>query len=69
MFQSFEVKSTPLHGKSRIAAIRGLFGELGIDGVLVPRSDEYLGEYVPESAERLAWATGFTGSAGMLAAE
>mgnify|MGYP000415028334 CR=1 FL=1 len=66
MFQSFEVKSTPLHGKPRIAAIRGLFGELGIDGVLVPRSDEYLGEYVPESAERLAWATGFTGSAGML---
>ena len=66
MFQSFEVKSTPIHGKSRVAAIRGLFGELGIDGVLVPRSDEYLGEYVPESAERLAWATGFTGSAGML---
>jgi Xaa-Pro aminopeptidase len=66
MFQSFEVKSTPIHGKSRIAALRGLFGELGIDGLLVPRSDEYLGEYVPESAERLAWATGFTGSAGML---
>ncbi len=66
MFQSFEVKSTPVHGKSRIAALRGLFGELGIDGLLVPRSDDYLGEYVPESAERLAWATGFTGSAGML---
>jgi Xaa-Pro aminopeptidase len=33
--------------------------------VLVPRSDEYLGEYVPPSAERLAWLTGFTGSAGM----
>ena len=29
MFQSFEVKSTPVHGKSRIAAIRGLFGEHG----------------------------------------
>ncbi len=38
-----------------------------IDGLLVPRSDnEYLGEYVPPSAERLAWATGFTGSAGQL---
>ncbi len=31
----------------------------------MPRSDEYLGEYVPASGERLAWLTGFTGSAGM----
>ena len=31
MFQSFEVKSTPVHGKPRIAALRGLFDELGID--------------------------------------
>jgi Xaa-Pro aminopeptidase len=36
-----------------------------VDGVLVPRADEFLGEYVPPSAERLAWLTGFTGSAGM----
>ena len=32
---------------------------------LVPRADEHLGEYVPPSAERLAWLTGFTGSAGL----
>ena len=38
---------------------------MGVDGFLVPRSDEYLGEYVPPSGERLAWLTGFTGSAGM----
>jgi Xaa-Pro aminopeptidase len=37
----------------------------GLDGFLVPRADEHLGEYVPESAERLAWITGFTGSAGL----
>jgi Xaa-Pro aminopeptidase len=66
MFQSFEVKSTPQHGKARIEALRGLFSDNKIDGLLVPRSDEYLGEYVPASAERLAWATGFTGSAGQL---
>ena len=31
----------------------------------MPRSDAHLGEYVPPSAERLAWLTGFTGSAGL----
>lgn len=66
MFQSFDVKSTPEHGKARIAALRGLFTELAVDAILVPRSDEFLGEYVPASAERLLWATGFTGSAGQL---
>ncbi len=33
----------------------------------MPRADEHLGEYVPRSAERLAWLTGFTGSAGLAA--
>ncbi len=37
----------------------------GVQGFIVPRADEHLGEYVPPSAERLAWLTGFTGSAGM----
>ena len=36
-----------------------------MDGFLVPRADEHLGEYVPPCAERLAWLTGFTGSAGL----
>ena len=36
----------------------------GLDGFVVPRSDEHQGEYVPPSAQRLAWLTGFTGSAG-----
>ncbi len=36
-----------------------------MDGLLVPRADEHLGEYVPPCAERLAWLTGFTGSAGL----
>ena len=39
----------------------------GLDGFIVPRADEHLGEYVPASAERLAWLTGFTGSAGLAA--
>ncbi len=36
-----------------------------LDGFLVPRSDKHQGEYVPPYAERLAWLTGFTGSAGI----
>ncbi len=37
----------------------------GLHGFIVPRADEHLGEYVPPGAERLAWLTGFTGSAGL----
>ncbi len=65
MFQTFDNKSAPHFGKARIEGLRARFDALGIDGFLVPRADEYQGEYVPECAERLAWLTGFTGSAGM----
>ncbi len=36
----------------------------GLDGFIVPRADEHQGEYVPQRGQRLAWLTGFTGSAG-----
>lgn len=49
----------------RLAAIRTILAREDLDGLLVPRADEHLGEYVPPSAERLAWLTGFTGSAGL----
>jgi Xaa-Pro aminopeptidase len=48
-----------------LTALRGEIARLGLDGVLVPRGDAFLGEYVPPSAERLAWVSGFRGSAGM----
>ncbi|MBB5692811.1 aminopeptidase P family protein [Muricoccus pecuniae] len=50
---------------NRLAALRAKLGEAGVDGFIVPRADEFLGEYVPPSGERLAWLTGFTGSAGL----
>ncbi|WP_454849881.1 aminopeptidase P family protein [Rhizobium binxianense] len=65
MFQSFEVTSTPQFGRERVTALRASFDALGIDAFLVPRGDEFNGEYVPKCAERLAWLTGFTGSAGV----
>jgi len=57
---------------SALSALRQELVRQGLDGFIVPRADEHLGEYVPASAERLAWLTGFTGSAGLavvLAAE
>jgi len=50
---------------SRLDRLRGLMKTLSLAAILVPRGDEHLGEYVPPSAERLAWLTGFTGSAGL----
>ena len=52
------------HGE-RVSALRAAMAARGLDGFLIPRADEHLGEYVPESAERLAFITGFTGSAGL----
>jgi Xaa-Pro aminopeptidase len=49
----------------RLTALRAAIAARGLDGFLVPRADEHLGEYVAESAERLAFITGFTGSAGL----
>src|ERR1700709_1486752 len=49
----------------RLVTLRDVLKRLGVDGLIVPRADEHLGEYVPPGAERLAWLTGFTGSAGL----
>ncbi len=53
--------------ESKLSALRLELIRQGLDGFIVPRADEHLGEYVPAAAERLAWLTGFTGSAGMAA--
>jgi Xaa-Pro aminopeptidase len=52
------------NAKTRIDQLRQYLAAKGIDGFIVPRADEYQGENVPARAERLAWLTGFTGSAG-----
>ncbi|MCF9489951.1 aminopeptidase P family N-terminal domain-containing protein, partial [Vibrio parahaemolyticus] len=48
----------------RVAELRNWLTQQGLDALIVPHEDEYLGEYVPEHNERLHWLTGFTGSAG-----
>jgi Xaa-Pro aminopeptidase len=49
----------------KLARLRAELGRQGAAGFIVPRADEHQGEYVPPSAERLAWLTSFTGSAGL----
>jgi Xaa-Pro aminopeptidase len=63
-FQNFDDPTSPSQGPERIAKLRGELARRGFEGFIVPRADEHQGEYVPKSAERLAWLTGFTGSAG-----
>jgi Xaa-Pro aminopeptidase len=48
----------------RVTKLRLELKRRGLDGFIVPRADEHLSEYVPASAERLVWLTGFSGSAG-----
>lgn len=67
MFQSFEVTARPEQGPPRLAALRAEMKKAGLDGFLVPRADAHQGEYVAPHDERLAWLTGFTGSAGFCA--
>ena len=50
---------------ARVALLREELTARGLDGFVVPRADEYQGEYVPLCGQRLAWLAGFTGSAGI----
>ena len=65
-FQSFDDSSERAQSGARVAELRSEFRRLGLDGFLVPRADRQQNEYLPASEERLAWLTGFTGSAGAL---
>lgn len=51
---------------ARLSAIRTEMEKSNLDAFIIPRADEYLGEYVPAHNERMLWASGFTGSAGMI---
>lgn len=51
---------------SRLERLREALASAGVDGFILPRADEHMGEYIPLDAERLAWLTGFTGSAGVV---
>ncbi|HLV84296.1 MAG TPA: aminopeptidase P family protein [Devosia sp.] len=64
LFQSFEEKADPANVAPRLAALRHAMAKAGVDAFLVPRADAHRGESVPPGDARLAYLTGFTGSAG-----
>ena len=66
-FQSFDDSSDRAHTAAHVAALRVELKRRGLDGFMVPRADRQQNEYLSASEERLAWVTGFTGSAGAAA--
>ena len=64
-FQTFEEPETGVALTARLSAFREELTKRNLSGFVVPRADQQQNEYVPPSEERLAWLTGFTGSAGM----
>ncbi|MEM9668128.1 MAG: aminopeptidase P family protein [Pseudomonadota bacterium] len=64
MRQSFDVKGGPVEGRKNLPLLRAQMQETALDYLYVPHEDEYQNEYLPDANERLAWVTGFTGSAG-----
>lgn len=64
MRQNFEVRGGPDIGRKNLPRLREVLDAEGLDGLYIPHEDEFQNEYQPEANQRLAWATGFTGSAG-----
>lgn len=65
MFQSFDITADSTASANRLAALREALASAGVGAFIVPRSDAHAGEMVAPADERLAWLTGFTGSAGV----
>ncbi len=64
MRQTFDETTDPSFGRQHAPLIRAAMAEQGLDGFVIPHEDEHQNEYLPAANDRLAWATGFTGSAG-----
>ncbi len=68
MFQTFDATTSPDTGGPRLSALRAELKREGLNGFIIPRADAHQGEYVAACDARLAWLTGFTGSAGFCVA-
>src|ERR1700716_2725737 len=64
-FQTFEEPESGVALTARLSAFREELARRKLTGFVIPRADQQQNEYVPPSEERLAWLTGFTGSAGL----
>src|SRR5665213_3612639 len=64
-FQTFEEPESGVALTARLSAFREELARRRLTGFVIPRADQQQNEYVAPSEERLAWLTGFTGSAGL----
>jgi Xaa-Pro aminopeptidase len=64
VFQTYDDPGGPILGRKHLPRLRKALKAAGLDGFIVPHEDEWQNEYVPPAYDRLAWTTGFTGSAG-----
>ncbi len=64
LFQTFDEPESGVALTARLSAFREELARRNLAGFVIPRADQQQNEYVPPSEERLAWLTGFTGSAG-----
>src|SRR3984957_4202173 len=64
-FQTFEEPESGVPLTARLSAFREELARRKLTGFVIPRADQQQNEYVAPSEERLAWLTGFTGSAGL----
>src|ERR1035438_2882506 len=65
LFQTFDEPETGVALTARLSAFREELARRKLTGFVIPRADQQQNEYVAPSEERLAWLTGFTGSAGL----
>jgi Xaa-Pro aminopeptidase len=64
-FQTFDELEGGVALSARLSALREELARRNLSGFVIPRADQQQNEYVAPSEERLAWLTGFTGSAGL----
>ena len=64
MRQTFQEAADRSFASKHLPRLRKELERQGLDGLIVPHEDEHQNEYLPEANERLAWVSGFTGSAG-----
>ena len=65
-YEEISSKKLEENAKIKLDKLRRNLKKMKVDGIILPRADEHQGEYLPSSAERLRWLTGFDGSAGFV---
>lgn len=64
--EEFDRETRVEQGAARVTLLREELRKRGLDGFVVPMADEHQNEYIPRHAQRLAWLSGFQGSAGTI---